>query len=496
MHVALRFFQQQGDGGQGDERGAGDGQEEGLGADEGQHGEKGHGADVAVGAGHAGHLSGETALDQRHHGEHRAFARLHEEGTGHAGDHRQPYRPGRGDVAHEEIARGQSANENHQGLAAAEPVADQPAGGTGEQIHEGKPGSQQAGGDRGQFEGVHEEQGQHGDHCQFRAEGDEIGQVQNCHLLELVTFDLGHFFHEHVFVDLVDAHRLEGVDAQQQRVDHVGQRGGQNAEVGRAEFPGQDRQRRVHGDVHQQIEKEIALAGHFHGAGLLRLEVGRALGRVGHGKEIHHGIDQRQRAGSGKGITPAVIAAVEQGEGGQAHGRRGRTEVAPATVDALGHAQLSGREPFADHANADHETGAGEAHQKPHQQQLLVVVGEGETETEKGGNEQQQGIHAPRAEGVHQHADDDARRDGQGHVDDQQGLDLLIGQSEGFAHGRQQGRVVEPDEEAQKEGKPAQVQNADLATEGQQVEFFSGVGHVRVSRIISFHPCSNHHATM
>jgi hypothetical protein len=59
---------------------------------------------------------------------------------------------------------------------------------------------------------------------------------------------------------------------------------------------------------------------------------------------------------------------------GQAEGGRSRPEVAPPAVDALGGADLTGREPLRHHADADHEPGAHDRQGQPAEQQGLEVL--------------------------------------------------------------------------------------------------------------------------
>src|SRR5690606_14908167 len=101
-HVPSRLFQKL----HGDEAeyGAGsDHHEEAAGIDERQHRQEHHAAHVAVSTGHAGDLAGHAPLDQRHHGEHRAAAGLHEQRTSYGHDHRQRQRPGAIDLAHGQV---------------------------------------------------------------------------------------------------------------------------------------------------------------------------------------------------------------------------------------------------------------------------------------------------------------------------------------------------------------------------------------------------------
>ena len=77
-----------------------------------------------------------------------------------------------------------------------------------------------------------------------------------------------------MFVDLIDANSLKNVDADEHSINHVAQGRGENAEIGGTQFPGEDSERGIHGNIHKQIEKEIPLAGYFHGAGFFWFKIG------------------------------------------------------------------------------------------------------------------------------------------------------------------------------------------------------------------------------
>ncbi len=313
---------------------------------------------------------------------------MYEKGTGHTGDNGQPDRPAWGNVAHNEIAQRQSGDQDQQGFLAAQSVANNPSAGAGEKIHEGKAGREQAGGHGGEFKGVHKKQGQHGNNRQFGTKGHEVSQIQYRHLFEFVLVNLGNVFVKHMFINLINANALEYVDANEDSINYVAQIARQDLEISGTQFPGEDGERGVHGDIHQQIEKKITLAGDFHRAGFFRFEIGRALRCIGNREKVDSRIDQRQYAGSRQGVAPTIIPAVQQRNGRQAHGGRSRTKIAPAAIDTFGHAQLFDGEPFTDHANANHKAGADKAHQKTHQQKLVVVLSIGKTKTKETGNEE------------------------------------------------------------------------------------------------------------
>ena len=114
----------------------------------------------------------------------------------------------------------------------------------------------------------------------------------------------------------------------------------------------------------------------------------------------------------------------------QQHGRGRRAEVAPAAIDALGKPGLPGWKPFADHADPDHKTGADKAQQEAGEGKLFEILGQGEGKTDEAGTDEDRTEHQPGSAAIHQHARNDARWNGQGHVQNQQDANLLIRQAE------------------------------------------------------------------
>ena len=267
------------------------------------------------------------------------------------------------------------------------------------------------------------------------------------------------------------------VTRQQEPVDRVRAAGGEQAHPARRQLPGQQGEGQEDRRLHHQQQEEVALAGHFDRAQVLRLEVGRTLRRVGHAEVVQHAEDDRQDPRQGDGVAPAFLAPEQERERGQRHRRRGRAEVAPATVHALGAAEFVGREPLPDHPDAHHETRADEAEQEPRDRRLDERVRQREREARHAAHDQQEGIDVPRSEPVGEHADENARRDRERHVQREEGGDLGPGEPERALDRRHEGRVVEPHHESDEERHPAHVQHFHLAPEGKQVESLHLVGH-------------------
>jgi len=210
--VALGFGEEVG-GDEADAGGGGDDGEESGGVHEGIDREEGDAADVAVSTYHAGDLAGHATFDEGDHGEDGAFARLHEEGAAHGGDDGGGDGPGGRDLSESEVSGGQSNEEEDHGFASAEFIREVSTAGAGGEVHEGESGGEEAGGDGAEVEGFSEEGGEHGDDCEFGAEGDEVVDVEDGDLSEGVALVFGDVaFFEHLGVDAVDTPRLEDED--------------------------------------------------------------------------------------------------------------------------------------------------------------------------------------------------------------------------------------------------------------------------------------------
>src|SRR5690606_7277794 len=96
------------------------------------------------------------------------------------------------DVARHRITGGQSSGDDEQGFLAAIAIRQPPTTGTRDEIQERMRGSDDAGPDRREFEGLREEERQDRYHRQLRTEVAEVKYVEDRHLLELVAMQLRH----------------------------------------------------------------------------------------------------------------------------------------------------------------------------------------------------------------------------------------------------------------------------------------------------------------
>ncbi len=217
--------------------------------------------------------------------------------------------------------------------------------------------------------------------------------------------------------------------------------------------------------MHQGIEDEVAAARHLHRPGFLGLEIGRALGRIADGQIIDHRIDQRDHAGENDRRPPALGTSEHERDSWQRHGRGRRPEIAEPGIDALRKADLLGRKPLRDHADADDKSGTDQSQEKTGDGERHEVLRQAEQHAQHARDRQQCGVDQTRTEPVDQHPDDDAGGDGERHVEDQQGGDFRVGQSERGADRRQQWGMIEPDHKAHEKGEPGEMENSDPGLE-------------------------------
>ena len=159
----------------------------------------------------------------------------------------------------------------------------------------------------------------------------------------------------------------------------------------------------------------------------------------------------------------------EASEGHHGEGGEGGAEVAPAAIDAFSQADFLGREPLGHHADADHEAGANDGEQQTGHHQLVEVLSGGKQQAGNRREHQDRGVGDPGSEFVQEHADQHARRNGEGHVADGHSADLTNGQTQVRFHGGGQRGQVEPDHEGQEEGDPGQVKGSVPALERPKV---------------------------
>ena len=202
-------------------------------------------------------------------------------------------------------------------------------------------------------------------------------------------------------------------------------------------------------------------------------------GGVGDVEEVEEAVDGGDDAGQGDGTAPVQNSAggqfeaagegEEASEGHHGEGGEGGAEVAPAAVDAFSQADFLGREPLGHHADADHEAGANDGEQQTGHHQLVEVLSGGKQQAGNRREHQDRGVGDPGSEFVQEHADQHARRNGEGHVADGHGADLTNGQTQVRFHGGGQRGQVEPDHEGQEEGDPGQVKGSVPALERPKV---------------------------
>ena len=263
-------------------------------------------------------------------------------------------------------------------------------------------------------------------------------------------------------VDMPDFPNLNQVNRHQGCVNEI--RGGltDKPHAGGREFPGQQSQRQIQRNVHEDVQRQIAAAGDFHGAGLFRFEVGGALGRVADDEVIDNAIGDGGDTGYCEGDTPAGVVADAGGDEGQRHRRAGRAEVAPAAVDALGETGLAGGKPFADHADADHKTRADKAGQEAQDGELFIAVRPGEGDADQAAQHQDAGVHNARSQLVHQHAHHDAGGNGHGDIENQQDFGLLVGEVQRFFDEGHHWPEAQPYDKGHEKREPGVVQGSDV----------------------------------
>jgi hypothetical protein len=85
--------------------------------------------------------------------------------------------------------------------------------------------------------------------------------------------------------------------------------------------------------------------------------------------------------------------------------------------------------------------------------------------TDKAGYAQQHTEHDLGAVFIDQHAHHDTRRNGQRHIQNQQGFDLLVIKTKRIANRDHQWCMVKPDHEGNKKCHPGQMERAGLTAE-------------------------------
>lgn len=144
--------------------------------------------------------------------------------------------------------------------------------------------------------------------------------------------------------------------------------------------------------------------------------------------------------------------------------RRGRAEVAPAGMEALGTADVARIEPQRRHVDADDKARPDRRQHEPRHEALFARLAEGEDEGRDRHRDHQHREHPARTPPAARHAHEDARRNGQRAVGAGEEADVVARQPVGGGqHGTRRRRHVEPDAEADEEGNPGRVQRADLA---------------------------------
>ena len=241
--------------------------------------------DIAIGADNAGDLPGQAPLDHRQHGVGGAVAGVDEQRAAEGGGHCEGDPGDQRHEAHGEVyERSCRPGEHSDALVRPNPsLATSAPAGRAKNVggcRSSRPGEPATASDTSNVSlkkrGSVETRGK------LRAERHQIGQIEHADLPELVAMNFRHGLAAHdERVDAPSVGELVEIQRHEPAVDHVGPADRQHVQAGVSELPRQNCQRKWKRRLHQGIEYEIAPARYLHRPGLLGLEVGRALGRVG-----------------------------------------------------------------------------------------------------------------------------------------------------------------------------------------------------------------------